>query len=166
LLEYGLHTIGNRMNRRQTKAQKFNDLANVIGQIRRGEKVKRVGAKDGSIPTKPTVPVDSKLLEHEILADCLAWLKKHHVFHNRHDAGTFQNERGQWGTYGIKGAGDIHGMLKYYDGKHFEIECKRGSGGKLSKGQQDRMKDVRNNNSLYFVCHGVEELEYFMGEWV
>ncbi|GAG17050.1 unnamed protein product [marine sediment metagenome] len=112
------------------------------------------------------VPVDPKKLEHEVLADCLLWLKKHHIFCNRHDAGTFQNERGQYGTYGILNSGDIHGMLKNNWGKHFEIETKRGSGGTLSKGQQKRMKDVRANDSLYFICHGVEELEHYMGEWV
>lgn len=148
--------------KRQTKAQKYNDLANAIGQIRRGEKVKRIGAKDGSIRTHPVVSVDSKKFEHEVLADCLSWLKKHHVFCNRHDAGTFQNERGQWGCYGIINSGDIHGMLRY-DGQHFEIECKRGSGGRLSIGQQKRMKDIENNSGLYFVVHGVEELEHFMG---
>jgi len=155
-----------KMKHRQTKAQKFNDLANAIGQIRRGESVKRIGAKDGSIRTHPVVPVDLKKLEHEVLADCLSWLIEHRVMCNRHDAGTFQNERGQWGTYGIKGAGDIHGMLKKNWGKHFEIECKRGSGGTLSTGQQKRMKDVRDNDGLYFVVHGVEELEHFMQEWV
>lgn len=160
--------------KRQTKAQKCNDLANAYHQIRRGEEVKRIGAKDGSIRTHPVVPVDSKKLEHEVLQDCLAWLKKHHVFCNRHDAGTFQNERGQWGTYGIIGAGDIIGIIKkqwtgfrYTDGgRHFEIECKRGSGGRQSKGQQKRMKSVRDNGGLYYVCHGQEELEHFMGEFV
>ena len=147
--------------KRQTRKQIYNDLANAVGQIRRGEPVKRIGAKDGSIRTHAVVSVDSKKLEHEVLADCLSWLKKHHVFCNRHDAGTFQNERGQWGTYGIKNSGDIHGMLRY-DGQHFEIECKRGSGGRLSKGQQDRMRSVRANNSLYFVVHGWEELKHFM----
>ena len=104
-------------------------------------------------------------LEHEVLADCLSWLKKHHVFCNRHDAGSFQNERGQWGTYGIKNAGDIIGILRP-NGRHLEIETKRGSGGKLSEGQQKRMKDVREFGGLYFVIHGVEELEHFMGEWI
>ena len=152
--------------KRQTKLQKFNDLANAIGQIRRGEKVKRIGRKDGSIATHPIVSVDSKKLEHEVLADCLAWLKKHHVFCNRHDAGTFQNDRGQWATYGIINSGDIHGSLKHHYGKRFEVETKRGSGGTQSKGQQKRMKDVRENNGLYFIVHGVEELEFLMGEWV
>jgi hypothetical protein len=87
------------------------------------------------------------------------------VFCNRHDCGTFQNQFGQYGTYGIKNSGDIHGMLKNNWGKHFEIECKRGSGGRLSAGQQQRRKDVRANDSLYFVCHGVEELEHYLGEW-
>ena len=150
----------------QTKLQKFNDLANAIGQIRRGEPVKRIGTKDGSIRTHAVVPVDPKKLEHEVLADCLSWLKKHHVFCNRHDSGSFQNERGQWGCYGIINSGDIHGILKNNWGKHFEIECKRGSGSRLSVGQQQRMKDVRDNDSLYFVVHGVEELEHYMGEWI
>lgn len=152
--------------KRRTKLQKFNDLANAIGQIRRGERVKRIGAKDGSIRTHPVVPVDPKKLEHEVLADCLSWLIEHRVFCNRHDAATLQNDRRQYGTYGIKGSGDIHGMLKQHGGKHFEIETKRGSGGTLSEGQQKRMKEVRDNNGLYFVVHGVKELEYFMGEWV
>lgn len=155
--------------KRQTKLQKFNDLANAYHQIHRGEKVKRIGAKDGSIRTHAVVPVDPKLLEHEVLADCLSWLKKHHVFCNRHDAGTFQNERGQYGTYGIKGAGDIIGIISpmvHGRGTHFEIETKRGSGGRLDTGQQKRLKDVRDAGGLYFVVHGVKELEFLMGEWV
>ena len=154
------------MTKRQTRAQKYNDLANTIGQIRRGEPVKRIGAKDGSIRTHPVVPVNPNKFEHMVLADCLAWLKKHRVFCNRHDAGTFKNERGQWGTYGIIGSGDIHGSLRHHHGKHFEIETKRGSGGQLSMGQQKRMKNARENNALYFVVHGLEELEHYMGEWV
>jgi hypothetical protein len=154
--------------KRQTKAQKCNDLANAVKQINSGEKVRRIGARDGSIPTHPVVacPNLPELGKDGVQDLCYKWLKKHHVFCSRHDAGSFQNERGQWGTYGIKGSGDIHGMLKNNWGKHFEIECKRGSGGRQSKKQQDRMKDVRENNGLYFVVHGVEELEYFMGEWV
>lgn len=152
--------------KRQTKAQKFNDLANVIGQIRRGEKVKRIGAKDGSIPTHPVVLVRCPYPECDVVHDCLVWLRKHHIFCNRHDAATLQNNRGQYGTYGIKGSGDIHGMLKNNWGKHFEIECKRGSGGTLSEGQQKRMKQVRDNEGLYFVVHGVEELIYYFEEWI
>ncbi|KKN26366.1 hypothetical protein LCGC14_0875510 [marine sediment metagenome] len=151
--------------KRQTRKQVYNDLANAIGQIRRGEPVKRIGAKDGSIRTHSAVPVDPKKLECEVLADCLSWLKKHHVFCNRHDSGSFQNDCGQWGTYGIKGAGDIVGIIGSF-GTHFEIECKRGSGGKLDIGQQKRMKNIHANSGLYFVVHGVQELEHFMGEWV
>jgi len=158
------------MMKRQTKLQKFNDLANAVGQIRRGEKVKRVGAKDGSIRTHAVVPVDPKKLEREVLVDCLSWLHKHHIFCQRHDAGTFQNDCGQWGTYGILNSGDIHGILKenqyHFGGRYFEIETKRGSGGRLSEGQQQRRKDVRDNGGLYFVCHGVEELEYYIEEWI
>ena len=162
ITNYGEHVD---VTRKQTKLQKFNDLANAIGQIRRGESVKRIGARDGSIRTHPIVPVDPKKLEHEVQADCLSWLRKHHVFYNPHDAGTFQNDRGQWGTYGIKNSGDIHGMLKP-NGRYFEIETKRGSGGRLSSGQQQRLKDVHDSGALYFVVHGVEELEFLMGDLV
>jgi len=149
----------------QTKKQKFNDLANAIDQIRRGEKVKRIGAKDGSIATHPVVPVSPHKFEHMVLADCLGWLRKHHVFCNRHDCGSGDIVGAGMATYGIRSAGDIIGILKP-DGRHFEIETKRGSGGRLSAGQRKRMKDVRDNGGLYFVCHGVEELEFFMGEWI
>jgi len=149
----------------QTRKQIYNDLANAIGQIRRGEPVKRIGAKDGSIRTHAVVPVDPKKLEHEVLADCLSWLCEHRVFCHRHDSGSFQNERGQWGTYGIKNAGDIIGILKP-NGRHFEVETKRGSGGRLSSGQYKRVADVMRAGGLYFVVHGVEELEHFMGVWI
>ena len=152
--------------KRQTNADKFRDLANAVKQINSGEKVRRIGAKDGSVPTRPSVPVDSDKSEEEVLVDCLVWLKKHHIMCDRCDSGSFQNNRGQWATYGIKGSGDIHGTLRHHSGKRFEIECKRGKGGRLSKGQQKRKRDVEYNNGLYFIVHGVEELEYFMGEWI
>ena len=152
--------------KKQTRLQKFNDLANAIGQIRRGEKVKRIGAKDGSIRTHAVVPVRNPYPECDVVHDCLVWLRRHHIFCNRHDAATLQNNRGQYGTYGIKGSGDIHGILKYHEGKYFEIECKKGSGGRLSIGQQQRRKDVRDNGGLYFVVHGVQELEYHIEEWI
>jgi hypothetical protein len=152
--------------KRQTKAQKCKDLGNAVIQIREGKKVKRVGARDGSIPTHPVVSVDPTKSEKIVLMECLAWLNINHVKCNRHDAGTFQNKFGQYGTYGILGSGDIHGMLRHHDGKHFEIECKKGKGGRLSKAQQKRRRDVEYNNGLYFVVHGVEELIYYMGCWV
>ena len=145
----------------QTKQQKFNDLANAVTQINNGQKVKRVGAKDGSVPSgPPIVKVDSSKLEAEVLKDCMKWLRSHHIMCNRHDVGSFQNQRGMWGTYGIKGAGDIIGIIGPH-GTHFEIECKRGKGGKLSMEQQQRMMKVKNNHGLYFIVHGVEELRYY-----
>ncbi len=158
--------LGHSKMKRQTKQQKFNDLYDTFKQVCNGEKVRRIGAKDGSIATHPVVPVDSIKYEAEVLADCLAWLKKHHVMHNRHDCGSGDIAGAGMATYGIRSSGDIHGMLRHHGGKHFEIETKRGKGGRLSKGQQKRMRDVRDNDGLYFVVHGVEELIYYMEEWV
>ncbi len=144
--------------KKQTHTQKCKDYFQVFKCLKEGKKVRREGAKDGSIATHPVVPVPD-VLEADVLKQCMAWLKLHGIFANRHDAGTFQNNRGQWGTYGIKTAGDIIGMLK--NGRHFEIECKRGRGGRLSLGQQKRMADVRNNNGLYFIVHGLDELMWY-----
>ncbi len=144
---------------KRTKAQKCKDLFDAFKCVQEGRTVKRSGAKDGSITTKPTVIV-REALEAEVLKDCMDWLHLHGITADRHDVGTFQNNRGQWGTYGIKGAGDIIGILK--TGQHFELEIKKSNGGRLSIGQQKRMEKVRDSNGLYFVVHGVEELqEYF-----
>ncbi len=144
--------------KKRTKAQKLADCYDAFKCIKEGKPVKRQGAKDGSIATHSVVPV-AYFIESIVLSHCLLWLKKHNILCNRHDAGTFQNTRGQWGTYGIKGAGDIIGLLP--TGQHFEIEVKRGSGGRLSLGQQKRMRQIRENNGIYFVVHGVQEMEYY-----
>ena len=143
--------------KKQTKADKFDDLADVIKCINEGKKVKRIKRyKDGSIPTKPVIPCPNAP-EKDILKQCLEWLKKQGIKADRHDAGTFQNSRGQWGTYGIKGAGDLIGLLP--SGRHFEIECKAGKGGKLSKGQQKRQHDINENNGIYLIVHSLLELQ-------
>ena len=144
--------------KKRTREQKCKDYFQVFKCLKEGRKVKREGSKDGSIVTHPITPVPD-LLEADVLKQCMAWLKLHGIFANRHDAGTFQNNRGQWGTYGIKNAGDIIGILE--DGFHFELEIKRGRGGRLSLGQQKRMVDVRNTNGIYLVIHGIAELEYY-----
>jgi len=144
----------------QTRAQKYADLADAIKAIRENKPVKRSRSKDRSIPTHPIVPVTEGVPEKYVLEKCLIWLKKKQIFRNRHDAGTFQNIRGQWATYGMKDAGDIIGLLP--DGRHFEIECKRSNGGRLSLGQQKRMQKINENNGIFVVVHGLKELEYYL----
>ena len=152
--------------KRQTRAQKFNDLANAVNQINAGEKVKRIGRKDGSITTKPVVPCPDES-EATVKADCISWLRKHHIMCNGHGCGAGILEGAHYyAVYGIKDSGDIHGMLRNHGGKHFELECKKGAGGTWSKGQRKRMRDVRYNNGLYFVIHGVPELEFYFERYV
>ncbi len=142
----------------RTRAEKINDFFTAFKCTKEGKPVKRTGARDGSIVTHSVVPVSPHKFEHMVLADCLAWLKKHHIFCNRHDVGAGDFGHG-YATYGIKGAGDIIGILPA--GVHFEIEVKRGKGGRLSKGQQKRMRDVRATNGVYLVVHGIEELKHY-----
>ncbi len=116
-------------------------------------------ARDGSIPTHPVVPAPD-ILESDVVKDCMDWLKSHRIFYDRHDCGAGNVSGAGYATYGIKDSGDIHGILP--SGVHFEIECKRGKGGRQSAGQQKRMVDVRATNGVYLVVHGVAELEFLM----
>jgi len=119
----------------------------------------RPGAKDGSIPTHPVVPFPD-IPESQVLSDCLAYLRARRIVCDRMNVGAGHLEgRDQFHTYGIPGAGDIMGLLR--DGKHFEIECKRGKGGRLSKKQQERQEKVLQSNGVYVIVHGIPELEYY-----
>lgn len=149
--------------KRRTKDQKFGDYFDAFKAIQSGQKVKRSCAKDGSIATHPVVPVRN-LLEAEVLKVCLKWLKTAGIFCNRHDAGAGDIAGMGYATYGILGAGDIIGLLS--NGRHFEIEVKRGRGGRLSIRQQKRMEAIRKNNGIYFIIHGVPELEHYFKELI
>lgn len=138
----------------KTRTQKLAEAHTVYIAEKHGTKPKR-GTRDGSIPTHPVVPCPD-LPEREVLKQCLAWLRARRVFCDRHDCGSGPGHA----RYGIKGAGDIIGI--FHDGRHFEIEVKRGKGGRLSKGQQERMLAVRKAGGAYAVVHGVAELEYYL----
>lgn len=149
--------------KRQTKDDKFRDLHDAYKCLKAGQPVKRSGAKDGSIATHPVVSMPD-YLESTVLHMCLQWLKGAGILCNRNNTGAGQMGTSGFYSYGIKNGGDIIGLLS--TGQHFEIECKRGKGGRLSKGQQQRMRDVRINNGLYFVIHGVSELEFYFGKLI
>ena len=149
------------MTKHRSKADKIGDCFIAFKCIKEGRPVKRDGAKDGSVPTHPVVPVPD-LPETDVKAACLKWLKHRGVFCDGHDCGSGNFGFG-YATYGIKNSGDVHGILKYQNGKHFELELKKGTGGRQSKGQQKRMRDVRANNGYYFIVHGIPELEHYMG---
>lgn len=150
--------------KRRTKDQKIKDYYDVFRCIREDKKVKREGTKDGSIATHPVVDVDQKWSEAGVLKCCFTWLRQHNILCNRNNTGAGQMGESGFYSYGIRGAGDIIGLLD--TGQHFEIECKRGAGGRLSLIQQKRMRDIRKKNGVYLVVHGVEELEHYMGELV
>lgn len=151
--------------KKRTKADKYGDYADAVKAINEGRPPKRNRAKDGSIPTHPVVPVVDRP-EKDIVHQCLMWLKHHRLFCNRHDVGGGYLGAGTaYATYGIIGAGDIIGLMRK-TGRHFEIECKAGKGGRLNKAQQKRMENIRSNNGIYFVVHGVSELEYYFKDLI
>lgn len=147
----------------RTRKQEYSDYADAIKAMKEGKSVKRSRAKDDSVATHPVIPVPN-LLESQVLVLCKDWLRKHHILANRNNVGAGAMGESGYYSYGIRNAGDIIGLLP--NGKHFEIECKTGNGGRLSLGQQKRMRDIRANNGYYFVCHGVEELEYYFKDLI
>lgn len=140
----------------RTKKQLNADNFQAYQCITQGRKVKRIGAKDGSVPVHPICPVDPDKTEDEVLKDCLEWLTKKRIFHNRHDVGGANIAGAGFAVYGIKGAGDIIGILA--NGRHFEIETKRGKGGRWSEEQQKRCGAVKKTNGVYLLISGLEEL--------
>lgn len=149
--------------KRRTKAQKIKDYFDAFKCIREDRKMRREGTKDGSIATHPVVKVEIHS-ETVILALCLTWLQKHNILCNRNNVGAGEMGASGYYSYGIRGAGDIIGLLK--TGQHFEIECKRGSGGRLSLEQQVRLGQIIENNGLYFIVHGLNELEYYFKDLI
>lgn len=144
--------------RKPTKADIGAAYARLAHAARTGIPPIRV-RRDGSVGTRAAVPCPD-ISERDVVKACISWLRRHRIFCNRHDCGGgYLGDSGAYATYGIKGAGDIIGLLP--DGTHLEIECKAGKGGSLTKGQQKRMKDIKENNGIYLVVHGISELEYY-----
>jgi hypothetical protein len=149
--------------KRQTKSQKFADYHDSLKCLGAGTEPHRLMGRrrDGSLPTTPVSP--QKVSEATVLQECLEFLRKKGIKANRLNNGSFQTTSG-WHYYGVPGAGDIMGLLP--SGRHLEIETKAGRGGTLSVAQQKRMRDIRENNGLYFVVHSVEELKECFKEQV
>ena len=142
--------------KKPTKKQKLDNCYEAYHHAKHGTQPTRK-ARDGSVPTHSVVPVPG-LPEDEVKIECCRWLRQHHIFHNRHDCGSRSMGYG-FIMFGIKYAGDIIGLTK--QGIYFEIETKRGKGGRLSKGQQERMKKIIDNNGIYLVIHGEDELAFY-----
>ena len=140
----------------KSKKQKLAEAHTRYTAKKAGTKPRR-GTKDGSIPTHPVVPCPdlSELGKGGVQDLCYKWLKARRIFCDCHACG-----RKGGVLYGIKSSGDIHGYLP--DGRGVEIECKRGRGGHQRSGQQERMALIHNTTAaLYFIVHGIPEMEHY-----
>lgn len=149
--------------KRPTKAQKFADFHTAYKCVIAGESLKRTTNKDGSITTRPSVTVEEKL-EAEVLKDCIEWLRHHGIVADRMNVGAGVLSDAGFRKYGIEGAGDIIAILP--NGRHLEVECKAGKGGRWSISQQRRAAKIERNNAIYIIVHGVEELEDKISEYL
>ena len=149
------------VTKKRTVAQKKQDYYDAYKCIKEGRTVKRSIAKDGSVATHSVVPVSPGQPEKIVLNECIEWLRTRGVIADRNNTGFGDiGGTGAMYRYGIVDGGDIIGVLR--NGIHLEIECKKSNGGRLSVGQQKRMEKVRENNGLYYVVHGVSELEFYL----
>lgn len=144
---------------KQTKAIKFARLAQGIGNIRKGLRPMPRIRTDGSIGTKPCVPCPD-LPEGEVTKLCIEWLKRHgcRIKRLNNAAGHLILPSGvirDYQTYGIVGGGDFIGMFP--DGRHFEVEFKKGKGGRQSRAQVEHMKWVLEGSGIYVIIHGIPE---------
>ncbi len=143
------------MTKRPTKKQTFQSYHDHILQK---------PTKRKSIPTKPTIACED-VLEHEVLSGCMSWLSKRRIIGDRNNVGKFDpRDTGELMQFGIVDGGDWIGLLP--NGRHLEIECKRGRGGTLSVGQQKRRKKILMNNGVYLIVHSAEELELLMEKYL
>lgn len=143
--------------RRISKAVRFQRIADKL----MGRKGVR---KDGSIGTKPVVPVPDAT-EGEVMSSCQSWMEAHGLVMDRlnNGAGVLGNSP-NYCTYGIIGGGDWVGMLP--GGRHLEVECKKGKGGTLSKEQVKRMARVKRGGGVYIVVHGAYELDHKLRDYL
>lgn len=145
----------------KNKAEGFYEL---FKAEQTGKKPKRK-ARDGSLPTHPRVPCPDlpELGKGGVTEVCYNWLVAHRITVWRHETGAGEFAGG-YGIrhYGIAGAGDLIGVLP--DGRHFEIECKSGKGGRWRKNQQEHCKQVLQSNGVYSILHGIPEIELWWKE--
>jgi hypothetical protein len=145
------------MATKKSKSKTFSRIATAYHQLKDGGRPRVTG--DGSIPTTPCVAVPNKP-ESAVLEGCLDWLKRNRIWARRMNVGKGTLGRTGFFTYGIIGSADITGILS--TGRRLEIETKAGKGGRLSLDQQRFRQDIIENNGVYLIVHGVEELEFLM----
>lgn len=126
------------------------------------QKIKGTKMPPKTYRTKPFLDIDKTKSEAEVLKECLAWFKRKNIFVDRMNVGSGVLGAGGYRAYGIAGAGDIVGLLQ--NGRHLEVEVKRGKGGVLSIKQLKREADITKNNGIYLIVHSVAELEYYLKE--
>jgi hypothetical protein len=149
---------------KRTVAQKIGDCFAAFKCIKENRPVKREGTKDGSVATKPIFDDMPDIPESEVLKECLTWLKSHGILAWRNNTGSGTLGISGFYHYGITDGGDIIGCLP--NGKHFEIEAKAGKGGRWIVGQQIRSVEIKENQGLYFLVHGLQELVYYFEDLI
>ena len=103
--------------------------------------------------------VQADVPESEILRACLAYLDECGILAWRNNSGRTKIGP-RWVSFGLKGSGDILGILP--DGRFLSVECKTASG-RVSPDQESFMDKVRASGGVALVVHSAEELADGLG---
>lgn len=137
--------------KRQKKSEYFARIGDYVAKVR-GDKVYGI-CIDARV--HPAPGTDRTKLEAQVLKEVLTAAKNHGILLRRNNVGAGCLGPSGYRQYGIKDAGDLIGTMP--DGRYVEVECKRGSGGVWSAGQQRHAAEVKKKNGLYLLVCGVEE---------
>lgn len=91
-----------------------------------------------------------RLSEHEIQKQILEYLRLKGIFYWRQNTG-----RKHYMQFGLKGQGDITGLLK--TGQRFEIEVKDHKG-KQSLEQKQFQEMIEKNNGIYILARSIDDV--------
>jgi hypothetical protein len=137
--------------KRQKKSEYFAKIGEHVAKSR-GD---NVVSSYADARTHPAPGTDKKVLEAGVLRNVLTAAKNCGILLHRNNVGAGCLGPSGYRQYGIKDAGDLIGTMP--DGRYIEVECKRGSGGIWSAGQQKHAAEVEKKNGLYCLVHSAQE---------
>jgi hypothetical protein len=94
--------------------------------------------------------------ETDLVKSCLEWLSYHGIYCWRNNtAGIYSKKSGGYFFHGMRGVGDIVGILP--DGRFLSVECKVGTN-KPTEHQTEFMKKIAENNGVAIWVSSLDEL--------
>lgn len=156
----------NRIQRAAVERDKIRrqapQLADLIGRMKQAKEEGRdpysvtlpPHLRQSATSSRPRTRTKSQP-ENEVKNACLRWLKDHDIYAWRNNTGMVWTGNHPI-RFGLVGSADIIGLLP--DGRFLAVECKSKTG-KQSDMQKRFQENIEQNNGVYVLAYGVEDLE-------